>query len=225
MRGKTTIIIISTTPAWSGVRPSWSFRTAAADERPTTGLQDTAGQNADRCHPVRAGRRPSRTRGSGVGEDEEPHTVSEIILRLKDEDLPQCAPRPAEGARPPRQRQDPGQGHPPAQRSEPATKKQETLMAMTSLEVARGAGYLRAAVARRSATVVAALDEDQAVARHRPGHRGRTVAVVDDVLVRSVLYRSDGSCTLRYQVRLAGRGDPARRRPIPGDRRRDPPVP
>jgi hypothetical protein len=79
-------------------------------------------------------------------------------------------------------------------------------MASPGLEVARGAGYLRAAVARRSSTVAAALDEDQAVARARAwAARAEPDAVVDDVLVRSVLYQSDGSCTLRYQVRLSPR--------------------
>jgi hypothetical protein len=77
-------------------------------------------------------------------------------------------------------------------------------MTTAGLEVARGAGYLRAAVARRSSTVAAALDEDQAVARARAwAARAEPDAVVDDVLVRSVLYQSDGSCTLRYQVRLS----------------------
>jgi aminoglycoside phosphotransferase (APT) family kinase protein len=66
---------------------------------------------------------------------------------------------------------------------------------------------LRAAVARRSPLVAGALDPEQALARAR-AWAAQTVpdATVDAVRVRSVLYRPDGSCTLRYHVRLSSPG-------------------
>ena len=65
-------------------------------------------------------------------------------------------------------------------------------------------GGLRAAVARLSPAVAAALDEGQAAARARAwAARAEPDAVVDEVSVRSVLYRPDGGCTLRYRVRLS----------------------
>jgi hypothetical protein len=77
-------------------------------------------------------------------------------------------------------------------------------MAVASSEVGIGAGDLRAAVARRSPTVAAALDEEQAALRARAwAARAEPDAVVEDVRVGSVLYRPDGSCTLRYLVRLS----------------------
>ena len=54
---------------------------------------------------------------------------------------------------------------------------------------------LREAVGRRSPAVLAALDVARA--------RAFAGAAVDGVRVRSVLYRPDGGCTLRYLVRLA----------------------
>jgi hypothetical protein len=63
---------------------------------------------------------------------------------------------------------------------------------------------LRAAVARRSPVVAAALDEEQAWVRARAWAASAVPdAVVDSVRVRSVLYRPDGRCTLRYVVGLA----------------------
>ncbi len=66
---------------------------------------------------------------------------------------------------------------------------------------------LRAAVARRSPVVARVLDPEHALERARawavqemPG------ATVDAVRVRSVWYRPDGSCTLRYLVRLSPPG-------------------
>jgi hypothetical protein len=77
-------------------------------------------------------------------------------------------------------------------------------MAAAGPEVEIGAGDLRAAVARRSSTIAAALDEEQAAARARAwAARAEPDAVVEDVQVRSVLYRPDGSCTLRYRVQLS----------------------
>jgi hypothetical protein len=66
---------------------------------------------------------------------------------------------------------------------------------------------LAGAAFRRSPMVGAALDAEQASARAR-GWVQRAVpgAAVDTVRVGSVLYRPDGSCTLRYVVRLAPRG-------------------
>jgi ABC-type multidrug transport system fused ATPase/permease subunit len=103
MRGKTTIII-SHDP--SLVRCADRVLVIAdgsiADERSIAGLQDTAGQ------------------------DEEPHTVSEIILRLKSEGSPAVRPgRPREHALHANGRTQ-HKARPPAQRSEPATKKQES---------------------------------------------------------------------------------------------------
>ncbi len=66
---------------------------------------------------------------------------------------------------------------------------------------------LRGGVARRSPLVARALDPEQALelsrawaARELPG------ATVDVVRARSVLYRPDGSCTLRYHVELSPAG-------------------
>jgi phosphotransferase family enzyme len=65
-------------------------------------------------------------------------------------------------------------------------------------------GPLRAAVARRSPLVAAALDEEQAWATAQVwAARAVPDAAVDAVRVGSVLYHPDGSCTLRYRVRLA----------------------
>jgi aminoglycoside phosphotransferase (APT) family kinase protein len=63
------------------------------------------------------------------------------------------------------------------------------------------------AVVRRSPLVADALDEQQALARARAwAARAAPDAVVEGVRVRSALYRPDGSCTLRYLVRLAPGG-------------------
>jgi hypothetical protein len=79
-------------------------------------------------------------------------------------------------------------------------------MATAGTEVEIGGGSLLAAVARRSPTVAAALDEGQAAARTRAwAARAMPDSVVDAVHVRSVLYRPDGGCTLRYLVRLSPR--------------------
>ncbi len=76
------------------------------------------------------------------------------------------------------------------------------MAAGTDVDVALGG--LRAAVARRSPAVADALDEEQAVARAGAwAARAEPHAVVEDVSVRSVLYRPDGGCTLRYRVRLS----------------------
>lgn len=69
------------------------------------------------------------------------------------------------------------------------------------------AGALREAVDRRSPPVTAALDPEQAWARARAWAAGAVPdATVEAVRIRSVLYRPDGSCTLRYLVRLAPSG-------------------
>jgi ABC-type multidrug transport system ATPase subunit len=128
MRGKTTIII-SHDP--SLVRCADRVLVIAdgsiADERPTAGWQHTAGQDAESLLP-RSEHDDDRRgpAGAGESEDEEPHTVSEIILRLKGEGSPAVRPgRPREHALHVKGRtQD--KARPPAQRSEPATKKQET---------------------------------------------------------------------------------------------------
>jgi aminoglycoside phosphotransferase (APT) family kinase protein len=63
---------------------------------------------------------------------------------------------------------------------------------------------LRAGVATRSPRVVAALDGEQALVRARSWAAGAAPGIaVGTVRVGSVLYRQDGSCTLRYVVRLA----------------------
>jgi hypothetical protein len=66
---------------------------------------------------------------------------------------------------------------------------------------------LDASVSRRSPAVAAALDPAQAGRRAREwAARAVPDAVVDGVRVGSVLYRADGSCTLRYLIRLAPAG-------------------
>ena len=66
---------------------------------------------------------------------------------------------------------------------------------------------LRDAVHRRSPQVARALDPDHALDRARVwAARERPGATVEAVRVRSVLYRQDGSCTLRYLVDLAPAG-------------------
>jgi Ser/Thr protein kinase RdoA (MazF antagonist) len=68
-----------------------------------------------------------------------------------------------------------------------------------------GAVQLRAALARWSPGIADALDEEAASARARAwAARAAPGAAVDAVHVGSVLYRPDGSCTLRYLVRLSG---------------------
>jgi hypothetical protein len=80
-------------------------------------------------------------------------------------------------------------------------------MVSAAPQLATGRAALRAAVARRSPAVAAALDEEQATARARAwAARAVPDAVVDGVRVRSVLYRPDGSCSLRYVVGLAPPG-------------------
>jgi hypothetical protein len=80
-------------------------------------------------------------------------------------------------------------------------------MAASGTEAEIDGGGLRAAVARRSPTVAAALDEEQAAVRARAwAAREVPDSVVDAVRVRSVLYRPDGGCTLRYRVRLSPAG-------------------
>jgi hypothetical protein len=80
-------------------------------------------------------------------------------------------------------------------------------MAASGTEAEIDGGGLRAAVARRSPTVAAALDEEQAAVRARAwAAREVPDSVVDSVRVRSVLYRPDGGCTLRYLVRLSPAG-------------------
>ncbi len=66
---------------------------------------------------------------------------------------------------------------------------------------------LQVAVGHRSPAVAAALDVGRARARARAWAVGAAPgADVDDVRVRSVLYRPDGGATLRYLVRLAPSG-------------------
>ncbi len=80
-------------------------------------------------------------------------------------------------------------------------------MATDVLEIERGGAGLRAAVGRRSPVVAAALDDEHASARARAWAGGAVPdAMVESVRVRSVLYRPDGSCTLRYLVRLSPSG-------------------
>src|SRR5687768_13682885 len=63
---------------------------------------------------------------------------------------------------------------------------------------------LRAAVAQRSPAVASALDDEQSSAWARAwAARALPDSVVDTVRVRSVLYRPDGSWTLRYLVQLS----------------------
>ncbi len=65
-------------------------------------------------------------------------------------------------------------------------------------------GTLRAAVAQRSPAVAAALDDEQSSAWARAwAARALPDSVVDAVRVQSVLYRPDGSWTLRYLVQLS----------------------
>lgn len=69
------------------------------------------------------------------------------------------------------------------------------------------AGTLREAVDRRSPTVTAALDTERAWAVARAWAQDAVPdATVEAVHIGSVLYRPDGSCTLRYSVRLAPSG-------------------
>jgi hypothetical protein len=66
---------------------------------------------------------------------------------------------------------------------------------------------LRVAVGRRSPAVLAALDVGQARARASAWATGPVIpGAIDEVRVRSVLYRPDGGATLRYLVRLAPSG-------------------
>ncbi len=66
---------------------------------------------------------------------------------------------------------------------------------------------LGAAVARRSPLVARALDPEDALEHARAwAARELPAATVDAVRVRSVLYRPDGSCTLRYHVELSPPG-------------------
>jgi aminoglycoside phosphotransferase (APT) family kinase protein len=77
-----------------------------------------------------------------------------------------------------------------------------TTAAGTRIEICEGT--LRAAVAQRSSTVASALDEGQSSAWARAwAARAMPDSVVEAVRVRSVLYRPDGSWTLRYQVQLS----------------------
>lgn len=65
-------------------------------------------------------------------------------------------------------------------------------------------GTLHEAVAQHSPTVAGALDDEQSAARARAwAARALPDSVVDTVRVRSVLYRPDGSWTLRYLVQLS----------------------
>ena len=78
-------------------------------------------------------------------------------------------------------------------------------MVAPPLEIER---TLTAAVARRSAAVAAALDDERVLHRARAwAARAVPDAAVEGVRVRSVLYRPDGSCTMRYLVRLAPSGE------------------
>jgi len=74
-------------------------------------------------------------------------------------------------------------------------------------ETAIGMARLRPAASRRAPMVAAALDDEQALARARAWAADAVPdEVVDAVRVRSVLYRPDDSCTLRYLVRLSPSG-------------------
>lgn len=80
-------------------------------------------------------------------------------------------------------------------------------MTTQGLELETSGISLRTAAGRRSPAVTAALDDEQASARARAwAARALPDTVVDAVRVRSVLYRPDGSCTLRYLVRLLPTG-------------------
>jgi aminoglycoside phosphotransferase (APT) family kinase protein len=77
-------------------------------------------------------------------------------------------------------------------------------MAIALSDVRIGGAELRAALAQWSPALAVALDEEAASARARAwAARADPAAVVDGVRVGSVLYRPDGSCTLRYLVRLS----------------------
>jgi len=78
---------------------------------------------------------------------------------------------------------------------------------MTAAPVDVLRGPLAAAVSRRSPRVHVALDREQAGATARAwAQRVFPGQAVEAVMVGSVLYRPDGSCTLRYRARVAPEG-------------------
>ena len=230
MRGKTTIIISHDPSLVRCADRVLVISTAASPtSRPTTGLQDTAGQSTESMPPlVRAGRRPSRTRGSGS------RRGRGAAHRQRDHPSPQgrgisrSAPRPAEGARPPRQRQDSGQGPPAGPEVRAGHEEAGDLMAMTSLEVARAPatwwppprdGPPRSSP--RSTRIRQWLG-------HGPGHRGRsrtpwstTCSCVPCSTGRTAAAR----CATRRASRPGDGSGSCSSRSRPSDRRRDPPVP
>jgi aminoglycoside phosphotransferase (APT) family kinase protein len=77
-------------------------------------------------------------------------------------------------------------------------------MAPSTASVAADERVLGPAAFRRSPLVAAAVDADEALARARAWAAGAVPgARIDRVRVGSLLYRPDGGCTLRYDVRLS----------------------
>jgi hypothetical protein len=80
-------------------------------------------------------------------------------------------------------------------------------MAPSTASVAADQGVLGPAAFRRSPLVAAAVDADEALARARAwAARAVPAARIDGVRVGSLLYRPDGGCTLRYDLRLSPSG-------------------